>query len=200
MKTNPTPTNTQTRLLHAAAELMWERSFSATSVDELCQKANAKKGSFYHFFSSKTDLAIAAIEGKWLEIKDTVFEPVFSSPASGLTQVENLVDQAHQFQMSAMNDKRDYLGCFFGNLGQEMARQDEKIRICLQRIFEEHYDYLEQALVKATKAKEIPEGDNRLRAKKLFALFEGGMLLAKVSNDPQLFLNIKPTIRLIAEH
>lgn len=170
----------------------------ATSVDDLCQRADAKKGSFYHFFSSKTDLAIAAIEEKWNEIKQIVFDPVFTSDAEGLAQLEQLIEQVHEFQTTIYKEKGEYLGCIFGNLGQEMARQDERIRQTLQNIFEEHYDYLETALNKAEAAGDIPAGDNRQRAQKLFAMFEGAMLLAKVSNDPQLFRNIKPTIKTLA--
>ena len=46
----PTETaNTRERLLDAASQLIWERGFQGTSVDDLCQRAKARKGSFYHF-------------------------------------------------------------------------------------------------------------------------------------------------------
>lgn len=190
--------DTQSRLLEAAASLMWERSFQATSVDELCQRAEAKKGSFYHFFASKTDLAIAAMERSWAQINERLFKPVFSSDVGGLDQLQALVDKVHAFQMQTAEEKGEYLGCPFGNLGQEMARQDERLRQTLDKIFHEHCAYIEAALDKARQDGDIPPGNNRQRAQRILAMLEGGMLLSKVSNDPEVFRNVGETLRAIA--
>ena len=189
---------TRDRLLQTAANLMWERSFQAAGVDELCQRANAKKGSFYHFFTSKTDLAGAAIERSWEQTKDGVFDPNFSHAASGLTQLRNLFEKVYEYQLTVAAEKGGVLGCPFGNLGQEMARQDERIREVLQKIFDGHCDYIEAALVRAERAGEIPAGDNRQRAKSIFALMEGALLLAKVANDPQIFRNAMSAVSVVA--
>ena len=196
----PQTTNidTQSRLLEAAASLMWERSYQATSVDDLCQRAEAKKGSFYHFFASKTDLAIAAVERSWAQFNEQVFKPVFSSDATGLDQLQHLVDKVHAFQMQAAEEKGEYLGCPFGNLAQEMARQDERLRQVLDKIFHAHCDHIESALNKAKQAGDIPPGNNRQRAQRIFAMLEGTMLLSKVSNDPTIFRNVGATLKAIA--
>lgn len=190
--------DTHSRLLHVAAEMMWERSFQATSVDDLCRRAEAKKGSFYHFFPSKTDLAVAAIENSWTQVQAQLFEPIFNSNDSGLNKLRRLIETIDQFQTGLMAEKGAHLGCPFGNLGQEMARQDEKIRAALQRIFDGHCDYLEAALSSAQQTCEIPPGDNRQRAQKIFALLEGALLLAKVANDPQVFRSVAPAVTVIA--
>ena len=49
------------RLTEAAMDLIWENSYGATSVDAICERAGAKKGSFYYFFKSKSELAAAAL-------------------------------------------------------------------------------------------------------------------------------------------
>ena len=43
-------TSTRQRLLDAADVLMHERGYEAVGVAELCNAADAKKGSFYFFF------------------------------------------------------------------------------------------------------------------------------------------------------
>ena len=48
------------KLLRVAFDLIWEQSYGAVSVDDICERANVKKGSFYYFFPSKSDLAVAA--------------------------------------------------------------------------------------------------------------------------------------------
>jgi TetR/AcrR family transcriptional repressor of nem operon len=46
--------------MNAAMDLIWTNSYGSTSVDAICEKAGAKKGSFYHFFKSKSQLAVKA--------------------------------------------------------------------------------------------------------------------------------------------
>ena len=190
--------DTRDRLLKTAARLMWERSFQATGVDELCQRAKAKKGSFYHFFPSKSDLAVAAIESSWAQAEAAIFVPIFAGSGSGLGQLRRLVEKVYEFQREAAGEKGAFLGCPFGSLGQEMARQDEQIRKALQKIFDAHYGYIEAALIRAEQAGEIPAGDNRQRAKNIFALLEGALLLAKVANDPKIFRGVMPTVVVVA--
>lgn len=190
--------DTRARLLQAAAQLMWERSFQATGVDDLCAKAEANKGSFYHFFPSKTDLAVAAIEESWAHTKTGIFEPTFDSGESGLGQLRDLAEKVYQVQLDVAGQTGSFMGCPFGNLGQEMARQDERIRETLQKIFDGHCAFIETALVRAVRAGEIPDGNNRQRARNIFALLEGALLLAKVANDPQVFRGIEAAIPVVA--
>ncbi len=104
MTTTDTP-DTRERLLQTAGNLMWERSFQATGVDELCKQANARNGSFPLNFSSKSDLAIAAIAQSWAETKEAVFEPVYSGDDGGLDQLRNLGQRIYHFQRPMAADE-----------------------------------------------------------------------------------------------
>ena len=53
------------RLMQAALSLLWEENYGGVTVDDICKRAEVKKGSFYHFFESKADLAVAAYEDHW---------------------------------------------------------------------------------------------------------------------------------------
>ena len=53
------------RLIASAIDLIGARSYRAVSVDDLCAHAGVNKGSFYHFFPAKRDLALAAIDLQW---------------------------------------------------------------------------------------------------------------------------------------
>ncbi len=188
--TEPTSPLTRTRLVQAAKELLWARSFQGTSVDEICSRAGAGKGSLYHFFPSKIDLAIAAIEASWADAKAGTFEPVFSSEPGGLEQLRRLLDAVDRLQLQASRKSGACLGCPFGGLGQEMAHQDERLRATLVRIFDAHCDYLERAIAAAVERGEIPPCDTRRKAEAVFALFEGALLIAKVANDPARFRDL----------
>ena len=58
-------TDARERLIEAVIELIWTGSYGSTSVDHICERAGVKKGSFYHFFESKTALAAEGINTAW---------------------------------------------------------------------------------------------------------------------------------------
>jgi len=55
--------DTKQRLLDTAQRLFYARSYEDVGVQEICQEAGVKKGSFYHFFPSKRDLTLAILFG-----------------------------------------------------------------------------------------------------------------------------------------
>ena len=74
----PRTSTAKERLTEAALRMIWCNSYGATSVDAICAQAKVKKGSFYYFFRSKSDLAAAALDADWREHKaqlDGIFSP-----------------------------------------------------------------------------------------------------------------------------
>src|SRR6058998_3207807 len=66
------------RLTKAVRELIWTGSYGSTTIDQICDKAAVKKGSFYYFFDSKADLAETAISEGWGHKRaelDSIFSP-----------------------------------------------------------------------------------------------------------------------------
>src|SRR4051812_41159222 len=49
------------KLIHSTQALMLSKGYSATGVDDICRDSGVSKGSFYHQFSSKEELAVAAL-------------------------------------------------------------------------------------------------------------------------------------------
>ena len=50
------------KVLLAAQELMMANGYASTSVDDIVKKAGVAKGSFYHAFDSKEELALTSLE------------------------------------------------------------------------------------------------------------------------------------------
>ncbi len=61
------------RLLDAAIHLFRSRGYTATRVDDICEHAGLTKGSFFHHFTSKQDLALACIR-RWNELNTATFD------------------------------------------------------------------------------------------------------------------------------
>ena len=60
------PTNTKEKILQSANDLIWQSSYGAVSVDDICATAGVKKGSFYYYFSSKAELAITVMDESFI--------------------------------------------------------------------------------------------------------------------------------------
>jgi TetR/AcrR family transcriptional repressor of nem operon len=62
----------KTRLLQAALHVIRAKGYSATRVEDICAAAGVTKGSFFHHFSTKEELAVAAAD-YWSEITSAFF-------------------------------------------------------------------------------------------------------------------------------
>ncbi len=51
----------KTRFLEAAIKLVRTKGYAATRIDDVCAEAGLTKGSFFHHFRNKDDLALAAV-------------------------------------------------------------------------------------------------------------------------------------------
>jgi len=56
-----TAPNSKSKLLDAALQVIRTKSYTATTIDDICATASLTKGSFFHHFKSKEDLALAAL-------------------------------------------------------------------------------------------------------------------------------------------
>jgi len=78
----PDTPSTRERLLDAARYLFWEKGYAATGMAEILDRAQARSGSFYHFFAGKEQLLLAVLDS-YLEGLD----PVIVQPALATTSV-----------------------------------------------------------------------------------------------------------------
>ena len=83
----PRVSDMKDRLMQAAMDLMWQNNYAAASVDAICERAGAKKGSFYHFFKSKSQLAAAALEADWNK-KQAEMDRIFSPTVPPLERLD----------------------------------------------------------------------------------------------------------------
>ena len=189
--------DTRQRLIDAAADLIFRRGYQAAGVDDLCRLANARKGSFYHFFPTKADLALAALESRWTEVRQKVFDPIDEAGGPGLDRLRRWLEQAEAVHRHQWAD-RQVLGSPIGGLGQEMAGQDERIRAAVHAVLEAQCGYLRRWLDEASSARQIAAGDNRARSRHILALVEGALLLSKVAGDPGVFPEVCAAVPVIA--
>jgi TetR/AcrR family transcriptional repressor of nem operon len=191
--------NARERLIDSAAHLLHAGSYGSVSVNDLCADAGVNKGSFYHFFSSKRDLAIAALEAQWEIFSTGLFDRAFAADIPPLERFTRFFTLAAAFHVERAVDGR-LLGCPFGNLALEMATRDLVIRDTIRDMFSRFRSYFERTLEEAHAAGQIEEIDVQATARRLFTYLEGVCLMSKVDNDPRVFLEMAPgAIRLITQ-
>lgn len=190
--------DTKQRLLDAAFALFYARSYADVGVQEICEKAGVKKGSFYHFFPSKRDLTLAVLNQSWTDVQDKVLGEAFAHDIPPLARIERLVDMIFHMQQQVKETTGQMMGCQFGNLASELSTQDEAIRLRVERIFQEIEAPIEAALIEAVEQGELPPIDTQATAEAMFAYIEGVVLLAKTRNDPELVKRLGKAVVQIA--
>ena len=181
------------RLIHSTIELIHARSYASVGVNELCEHAGVKKGSFYHFFLSKRDLTSAALDevARWYE-RD-IYKPAFARDLPPLERIQRYFQLVYEYHASLTEAAGRMGGCHFGNLAVEMSTQDEVIREKVKRMFESGVATFEQVLREAVAAGDLPGIDVSVAAHALLAYSEGVVLLAKTWNDPEMIRRLAPT-------
>jgi TetR/AcrR family transcriptional repressor of nem operon len=156
------------------------------SVDDLCSDAGVLKGSFYYFFPSKRDLALAAIDEQWEAARTTILEPAFAADIAPMARFRRF------FRLAADRQRGGLVrGCPFGNLAAEMATTDPLIRERVDLIFDQYLGYFRQALLEdVADSGSVRAEDVSGTAQAILACFQGALLLAKTRNDADVIVDI----------
>jgi len=175
--------------MNAASELIWGYSYGSVTIEAICERAGVKKGSFYYFFNSKSDLAIAAIAAYRAERVNLVMS-YFQPGIPAMEPVWRYLEHVSQEQIQAYEEKGQILGCPLFTLGSEICTQDERLRLVIQELLTSAAKFFEDCLRDAASRGEI-EGDNAaLKARLLWAFYEGTLTRARIENDPELIRNL----------
>lgn len=182
---------TRERLVETAVDLIWQSSYGAVSVDDICKAAGVKKGSFYHFFPSKVDLALAAMD-EYNEASRPDYDAAFSPSIPPLERFERMVDVGYKKQQMSVEKYGRVCGCPFATLGSEMAGQEEKIRAKVEELFAGHKKYIVNALRDLVEEGLLPaDTDLSAKANELSAYIMGQVMMARIQNDLSVVADLK---------
>jgi len=186
----PRVSDMKKRLTDAALDLMWENSYGTTSVDAICERAGAKKGSFYYFFKSKSELTAAALEAEWNKNKANM-DALFSPTIPPLERFDRYFDHVHDRLAELQQECGSILGCPLLSIGSEVSTQDKVVRDTVDRILDRKIKYFESAIRDAQAQGLIEAPDPQAKAKTLFACYHGTLAQARIQNDLELLRNFK---------
>ena len=173
------------RLMDAVLELIWYGSYGSTTIDQICERAGVKKGSFYYFFDSKSELAVVAFEACW-QNKRAEMDSIFSPTVPPLERLQKYFDFGYEFQRNIKAKHGHVLGCPLVSLGSEVCTQEKCLEEKIQGIMDQKRKYLESAIRDAHAAGVINAPDAGVKARMLLAYYEGLLTQARIQNDVEV--------------
>ena len=188
------PSEAREQLLAAALELIWANSYGSVSVDQICEKAGVKKGSFYHFFPSKIDLAVEAFELHWSSEIQPHYDAHFRPDIAPRERMLRWCDVIYQVQKEKFDAHGHVPGCPFASMGAEMGTQNERLRLKMEELLERGTLHIERALRDGVHDGSFHIADIKSTARAVKALGLGAMIQAKVHNDPEVLRELVPQI------
>lgn len=169
----------------ATLDLIWSSSYGGVTIDDICEKAGVKKGSFYYFFDSKADLAAAAIERLWNEDWKPRLDAVFSPTVEPLKRLTAYLEHLYHIQIKYKSQTGKVLGCPMCSLGSEVSTRDEGLGAKIRELMERKRRYIESAIRDAVADGAIEPCDPVQKARGLCALIEGVLGQGRIMNDTE---------------
>jgi len=177
---------TKGKLVDAGVNLMRNRGFNATTVDDICAAAGVTKGGFFHYFKSKADLATAAVI-RFHELKSKQFaEAPFRRLADPLDRVFGRLDFAKEASGGAKGLTK---GCLIGVFAQELSFTNPELRLVCEDRFARIAKDFETDLAEAKALYAPRSAFNPKRLAMLYvSIVQGSLILAKASESNRVLV------------
>lgn len=119
------------QLLDRATEFFRAKGYSATSIDEIVKACGITKGSLYYHFSSKEELALAAMDQVHRYFTEHIFRLIVDADQPGEQELQAFNHAVEGFFLSHPD------GCLLANLSLEMGANNEFFTQRIRRFFED---------------------------------------------------------------
>lgn len=169
------------RLLDAAFRVIRSRGFSATRVEDICEAAGVSKGSFFHHFQSKEDLALEAA-AHWNAVTGELFRNApYHAVADPLDRLLAYID----FRQALLQGDLPSFTCLVGTMLQETYGTWPAIRDACDASISAHAATLEPDIAAAVEKYGVKGGFTpRSLALHTQAVIQGAFILAKAKGGP----------------
>lgn len=174
---------TRELLVRAGLEVLTEKGFAATGIEEILTRVGVPKGSFYHYFKSKEAFGIELIASYAEFFARKLDRHFLDDSLAPLARIQAFIEDAK----SGLSRYEFRRGCLIGNLGQEMAALPESFRSHLKNTFEDWQHRLAACLARAQEVGELSRDIDTAQLAAFFWIgWEGAVLRARLerSNAP----------------
>ena len=183
----------KTRLLEAALSVIRMKGYSATRVEDICAAAGVTKGSFFHHFDTKEELALEAA-AFWDQITSGLFSTAeYHRRPQALDRLLAYVEM----RKALLKGELPEFTCLVGTMVQEVYGTQPMIREACERSISGHAATLEADIAEAMRDAGIksgePEGEGKTGADwtatslalHTQAVIQGAFILAKAKGSAE---------------
>lgn len=172
----------RTALLDASFDCFRAKGYAATTVDDLCRAAGVTKGAFFHHFSSKEALGVAAVK-HWSTVTGALFaEHPYHAHPDPLDRVLGYLD----FRKELVEGSAAEYSCVAGTLVQEIHATHPAIREAADASILGGAAHIESHLAEALAAQPVAGITARGLALHIQSVIQGALVVSKARNDPQV--------------
>ena len=170
------------KIITTGVEMVAISGFNATGIESVLKAAGVPKGSFYHHFGSKENFGIEVINLFAVRYAQKLHSFFDDQSVAPLERIRNYLEHS----IEHLTHENFSKGCLIGNLGQELADQNERFRDRLAEIFCDWLNIFADCLRQAQQAGTLnPRLDAQKLASFLLSGWEGAILRAKVMRSPE---------------
>jgi TetR/AcrR family transcriptional repressor of nem operon len=183
MQATETRHESKTRLLDAALHVIRAKGYSAARIEDICEAAGLTKGSFFHHFKGKEDLALAAAD-HFSTFADGVFSAApFRALPDPVDRLLGYVD----FRKAILQGELPDFTCLLGTMVQETYETHPLIRQACDKKIAAHAAIVEADIAEAIRIYNLhPVWSAKSLALYIQAVIQGAFILAKASNGPEV--------------
>lgn len=195
-RTATAPHQSRTKILDAALHVIRAKGYSATRVEDVCEAAGLTKGSFFHHFGSKEELALAAA-GHFAAMADGLFASApYQKEADPLERLLGYVD----FRIALLQGRLPEFTCLLGTMVQETYDTHPEIRAACERHLTAHAQRLAKDVAEAKRrhAPKAPWTPESL-AFYMQAVIQGAFVMAKAKEGPAVAVECLKHLRRYLE-
>ena len=178
-----TSSETRGKLLDAARDVIRTKGYAGSTVDDICAAAGVTKGSFFHYFDSKEELGVAAIE-RFGAMAATLFA---SAPYRSENDPRDRVLGYVDFRISLLRGEISLYTCLIGTTVQEAYATHPNLRAACDRVLSEHIAELTRdlAAAKSCYALDAP-WDPESVGYFMQCVLQGAFIFAKAKQGPEI--------------
>lgn len=168
---------TRDKIIRKAAAVFNQRGYSGASLSELMEETGLEKGGIYRHFESKEELAVAAFDYAWSEIKQRR-RAILDEIPTPLGKLHGMIDN-FAAKPSAVPG-----GCALMNTAIDADDGNPALRAHAREALREWLDYLEALVRQGIREGEIARGvPSAAIASTIIATLEGALMMSRLSND-----------------
>ncbi len=171
--------NTRERILNVAANLIRQRGFGATRVDDVCQAAGVTKGAFFHHFDSKDAMGVA-VARHWTGLIERLFaNAAFHGIDDPVDKLIGYVD----FRKAILDRSIAAFTCLVGTMVAETYASHPTIRAACADTIDDHALSLVPTIRAAFAQRGITGHTPESLAMFIHGTLQGAFVLAKAHDD-----------------